>query len=92
MYNVYICNLKFDKQKILIMEKENAIRKYTNGEVTVIWEAGKCIHAAECVGNLPEVFNTKARPWIQPENASSADLVNTVRKCPSGALTIEGDQ
>ena len=63
------------------------IKEYSNGEVTVIWEAEKCIHAAKCVGGLPSVFKPSEKPWIQPETALSDDLVNTIKQCPSGALT-----
>ncbi|PWJ44699.1 (4Fe-4S)-binding protein [Sediminitomix flava] len=62
------------------------IKEYTNGEVTIVWEAEKCIHSAKCVNGLPSVFNPDARPWITPEDASSEDIVAQVKVCPSGAL------
>ena len=37
------------------------VRPYTNGEV-VYWEAGKCIHSANCVRSLPAVFDPDRRP------------------------------
>lgn len=43
---------------------ENPIKEYTNGEVTVLWEASKCIHSANCVKNLPEGFKPKEKPWV----------------------------
>ena len=64
-------------------------KEYTNGDVTIIWQPEKCQHAAECVKNLPQVFHPKEKPWIQPQNANSAEIVETVGKCPSGALTIK---
>ncbi|GHA79204.1 hypothetical protein GCM10009007_20310 [Formosimonas limnophila] len=64
-------------------------KEYTNGDVTIIWQPEKCQHAAECVKNLPQVFHPKEKPWIQSQNASSAEIVETVGKCPSGALTIK---
>ena len=33
--------------------------KYTNGEVTVVWKPGVCIHSGICVKGLPEVFDNK---------------------------------
>jgi hypothetical protein len=35
---------------------------------------------------LPAVFNTHERPWIQPSNASAAEVADAVQRCPSGAL------
>jgi uncharacterized Fe-S cluster protein YjdI len=61
--------------------------EYTNSEVTVVWKPGICIHSAKCVGNLPEVFKPKDKPWIQMEHSNTAAIIETVKKCPSGALT-----
>ena len=62
---------------------------YSNGEITNVWKPKLCEHAAVCVKLLPKVYNPKARPWIQPENATSEELRNQVSKCPSGALSIK---
>jgi len=62
-------------------------KNYSNGEVTIVWEAEKCIHSAICVKGLPKVFKPKERPWIYIDAASTADLVSQVKQCPSGALS-----
>lgn len=64
-------------------------KEYTNGEITIVWQQQKCIHAGVCVKTLPHVYNPKERPWIKIENASSAELVKQVSNCPSGALSIK---
>lgn len=66
------------------MEK---VIKYTNEEVTVVWKPNLCIHSANCVHGLPEVFKPKEKPWVQTENASTEKIVKTVGNCPSGALS-----
>jgi uncharacterized Fe-S cluster protein YjdI len=68
---------------------ENDVREYSNGEITVLWEASKCTHSANCVRNLSQVFQPKEKPWIKMENATSEEIINTVSKCPSGALSIK---
>lgn len=62
-------------------------KEYSNGEITVVWKADKCIHSGNCVRGLPNVFKPKDRPWIQLETASSDEIKNTIDKCPSGALS-----
>ena len=62
-------------------------KEYSNGNVTVVWEAEKCIHSGICVKNLPEVFNPKERPWVNIDASKTQAIVETVKKCPSGALT-----
>ncbi len=63
--------------------------EYTNGEVTILWKPELCEHAGICVKTLPKVYNPKERPWIKAENATSEELINQVKKCPSGALSIK---
>lgn len=64
-------------------------KEYSNGEVTIVWKPKLCIHSGVCVKTLPKVYNTKERPWIKPENATSQELIKQVAKCPSGALSIK---
>lgn len=74
------------------MDKNNITKHYSNGEITVVWQSGKCIHSGNCVRNLPQVFNTKQHPWIHVDNASTAEIIETVAKCPSGALSLLQDK
>jgi uncharacterized Fe-S cluster protein YjdI len=71
------------------MDKNNIRKEYSNGEITVIWQSGLCIHSGVCARGLEEVFRPKERPWIQMENATSEQIVATVRRCPSGALSLK---
>lgn len=68
------------------MEKEIE-KKYSNGELTVVWKPKKCIHAGECVKALPQVYNPREKPWIKVENATTEELKAQINKCPSGALS-----
>jgi uncharacterized Fe-S cluster protein YjdI len=65
-------------------------KKYTNGEVTIVWKPNICIHSRVCwnAAGLPEVFNPAERPWIKPEAASTERIIEQVKKCPSGALSF----
>ena len=66
-------------------------KKYTNGEVTVVWKPAACIHSAICwkpATGLPGVFNPQEKPWIKPEAATTAEIIEQVKKCPSGALSF----
>ena len=71
------------------MDPNDLKKEYSNGEVTIVWQSGKCIHSANCVKNNPDVFKPKEKPWLRPENASSDELIKQVHQCPSGALSIK---
>ena len=62
-------------------------KKYTNGEVTIVWKPDTCIHSAICFKGLGEVFDPQKRPWITPEGAGTERIIDQVKKCPSGALS-----
>lgn len=70
------------------MDKNNLIKEYTNGEITIIWQSGKCIHSGNCVKNNPDVFHPKIQPWITPEASTTEKIIETIHKCPSGALSF----
>ncbi len=69
------------------MDPKDITKEYTNGEVTIVWQSGKCIHSGNCARNNPDVFQPREKPWIKPEASSSEKIIETVNKCPSGALT-----
>ena len=69
------------------MESSEIKKEYSNGEITIVWKPEKCIHSGICVKTLPEVYDPKAKPWITPENATTAELKSQIDKCPSGALS-----
>ncbi|MET8330202.1 (4Fe-4S)-binding protein [Streptomyces sp. NPDC005181] len=64
-------------------------KAYEGQSITVTFEARRCLHAAECVRGLQEVFDTAKRPWIQPDGAAADRLAEVVQRCPSGALQYE---
>ena len=66
---------------------------YTGRLVDVSFDLDICQHSGVCVRGMPEVFDTKARPWINPDAAWNDEaaqvLIEVVSRCPSGALKIE---
>ncbi|MGD9547627.1 MAG: CDGSH iron-sulfur domain-containing protein [Candidatus Krumholzibacteriia bacterium] len=59
--------------------------------ITVHFNRAICSGAGECVRGLPAVFVSGAKDWIRPAEASVAEVIATVKKCPSGALTYSVD-
>lgn len=62
-------------------------KKYSNGEVTVVWKPGICEHSGICFKGLPQVFDPSKHPWVNINGASTPEIVNQVNSCPSGALS-----
>jgi len=68
------------------MDKKD--RKYSNGEITVFWKPGKCIHATTCYRELIEVFNPRKRPWVDMDGAPTEEIIRVVKMCPTQALSF----
>lgn len=63
-----------------------SVHKYEGDGFTVTWDKATCIHAAECVNRLPQVFDIHKTPWINTAGATPEAIESQVRQCPSGAL------
>ncbi len=66
------------------------IKKYSNEDITIVWQPDKCIHSTKCwkgETGLLSVFNPKIKPWINPEGASTDRIIEQINTCPSGALS-----
>jgi uncharacterized Fe-S cluster protein YjdI/CDGSH-type Zn-finger protein len=68
----------------IVMEKA-----YPSEAITIFYNARLCVHAAECVRGLPQVFDTSKKPWIEPNNANADAIAEVIHRCPSGALRYE---
>jgi len=66
---------------------DEEIKKYSNNDITVVWQASKCTHSTNCWKQLIHVFNPKNRPWVNMQGASSEQIIEQINKCPSGALS-----
>ncbi|MFI8323963.1 (4Fe-4S)-binding protein [Streptomyces sp. NPDC085529] len=62
------------------------LKEYDGEGITVTFEPRRCLHAAECVHGLPEVFDLSRRPWVLPDAAVPERVAEVIRRCPSGAL------
>jgi len=62
---------------------------YTGEEVTILDNRGVCSHAGFCTAGLPPVWRLEVEPWIDADGAGRDAIVETIRRCPSGALSYE---
>jgi CDGSH-type Zn-finger protein len=60
---------------------------YVGKRITIHDNRGICAHAGVCTDRLKTVFRMGKEPWIDPDGASVEEIIETVEKCPSGALS-----
>lgn len=58
-------------------------------DVTVTFDAKRCIHSRRCVLGRPDVFAAGAgRDWLNPDAAPAEAVLHIGRICPSGAIRV----
>lgn len=68
------------------------VKEYSNGEVTIVWKPEMCTHSANCAKGLPSVFKPREKPWIDQNGATTDQIIDQVKRCPSGALSTYMNQ
>ncbi len=66
---------------------ENGIESVEGRDLTLRFEARRCIHARFCVTGAPAVFLANVQgPWIHPDAMDTERLADIAHACPSGAI------
>lgn len=73
-------NKQSDRQK-------RKLDDYKGQYITIHDDRGICSHAGFCTDGLPRVFRMGVEPWIDPDAESVEKIIETINKCPSGALS-----
>jgi CDGSH-type Zn-finger protein len=64
---------------------------YRGRRITIHDNRSICAHAGICTSELSAVFKYGSEPWIDADAASVDAIIDTIRKCPSGALRYTVD-
>lgn len=64
---------------------------YRGKKITIHDDRGICSHAGFCTDGLPKVFQMRVEPWINADAETVDTIIETIRKCPSGALSYSID-
>ena len=82
--------IDFDDSKH-IDRVERKIDTYIGKKITIHDDRGICSHAGYCTDELPNVFRMGKEPWIDADAETVEKIIETIKKCPSGALSYEID-
>jgi len=68
------------------------LQVYEGKDITVHFNRSICAGAGECVRGLATVFKSgNAQNWIYPDNECKEKIIETIKSCPSGALSYDID-
>lgn len=62
------------------------IQQYETDDLSVTFDPNRCVHVARCLQGLPAVFDVSRRKWIDLESGATEEIIETIERCPSGAL------
>ena len=70
-----------------------AVETVEGAQVTIRFDASKCVHSRNCVLSRPDVFvpNVEGK-WIHPDAASPEEVIRLGQNCPSGAIEVFRNQ
>ena len=80
----------FNSDKLTDSEFDSR-ENYQGKQITVHDNRGICSHAGFCTDGLPKVWRMKVEPWIDPDGEGPPKIIETIRRCPSGALSYSID-
>jgi len=74
-----------------ILEKE-IIQRYEGKDINIVFNRSICSGAGNCVRNFPKIYKNASENWIFPNEDSISRVKESIRSCPSGALSYEIDK
>ena len=66
---------------------KNKRQAYPGKRITILDNRAICAHAGICTDKLASVFRYGEEPWIVADGAAADEVMETIRQCPSGALS-----
>ena len=67
----------------------DSLDEHKGKNITILDNRGLCAHAGFCTSELPQVWNEKT--WSDADAATKEEIIATIEKCPSGALSYAID-
>lgn len=61
-------------------------KEFRNQEITVTYDPCICKLSGKCARGLSDVFSDNVIPWINLDGSETDNIINQIKKCPSGAL------
>ncbi len=70
-----------EKDQVRVPKK---INEWRGKRITIVDNSDACCRDRSCINNLPQVFENE-----DPDAATVKEIIETIKKCPSGALTYK---
>ena len=61
--------------------------QYAGKKIVIHDNRAICAHVGKCTDGLPAVWRMGQEPWIDPDGADVAAIIEVIEQCPSGALS-----
>jgi len=71
---------------------DKEVYTYSGKNIDVDWDERLCIHIGECGYAKGELFVGGRDPWCQPDLSTQDEVIEIVKRCPSGALVFKSKE
>ena len=68
-------------------DSKDRLDSYVGKKITIQDNRAICAHAGICTDSMPSVWRMRVEPWIDPDAGDVEAIIETIKKCPSGALS-----
>ena len=79
-------NIGFSSENQLDSTKDR-LDRYRGKKITIFDNRSVCAHAGYCTDGLSAVFHYGEEPFVDPDGADIAEIIDIIGQCPSGALS-----
>lgn len=69
--------------------KEENIQVYEGKDIDIHFNRSICSGAANCVRKFSNIYKSTSENWISPDKGTIEEVINSIKACPSGALSYE---
>lgn len=67
--------------------EEETIQVYEGKEIDIHFNRSICCGAAKCVREFSNIYKSASKDWISPDKGTIEEVKNSIKACPSGALS-----
>ena len=85
--NTFASDMPDQADSVPVATRIEGVESVEGTNLTLLFEAKRCIHARHCVLSQPNVFLANVEgDWLHPDATTTEGLVTVAHMCPSGAI------
>jgi CDGSH-type Zn-finger protein/ferredoxin len=72
--------------------EDELIQVYKTKGITINFNRSICSGSGNCVSKFPTIYSMGSQNWIHPNLGTKEEIIESIKNCPSGALSYSFDE